>query len=115
MDKFAQYEVSAGVSFVDSSALPTALEGFSVTPSAYASGNNFIYCTNSANNIYGFGANSKSGKSFVYSSNGGLRELGGVLPSNGGGDTGACALVLGMAGLWSWGYTASNWTNWASK
>jgi hypothetical protein len=72
MNKLRVYEAAKGVTPSSGasgySELNAAMEGFSVSRGAYATGNNFIYCQDPASGVYGIGARSKSGKSFVYNS-----------------------------------------------
>ena len=117
MNKLRVYEAAKGVTPIPNSSsgseLTVAMEGFSVSRNAYVTGNNFIYCRDSTSGVYGIGARSKSGRSFVYSSTDGLQKLSSSLPTNGGGDTGACNTILGMPTGWNWGYTGG-WMEWAS-
>ena len=118
MNKLRVYEAAKGVTPSSGasgySELNAAMEGFSVSRGAYATGNNFIYCQDPASGVYGIGARSKSGKSFVYNSTNGLQKLSSSLPSSGGGATGACIVVIGVSiTAWNWGYTGG-WMEWAS-
>ena len=118
MNKLRVYEAAKGVTPIPNSSsgseLTVAMEGFSVSRNAYVTGNNFIYCRDSTSGVYGIGARSKSGRSFVYSSTDGLQKLSSSLPSSGGGATGACIAVIGVSiTAWNWGYTGG-WMEWAS-
>ena len=111
MNKIALYAESSGIPAPGQ--LTSALQGFSVSTGAYAQRNNFMYCANTDESLYGIGAVSKSGKSYVYSSNGGLKELGSTLSETSGGATGACYAIMGaLPTAGSWGYSMGIWNPW---
>lgn len=56
-----------------------SITGFTLTKGAYDTGsNNVYYIKNTSNNTYAFGLRSKSGKGYFATSNGVLRDAGGV-------------------------------------
>lgn len=111
MNKIALYAESSGIPAPGQ--LTSALQGFSVSTGAYAQRNNFMYCANTDESLYGIGAVSKSGKSYVYSSNGGLKELGSTLSETSGGAAGACYAIMGaLPTAGSWGYSMGIWNPW---
>ena len=116
MNKMAEYVVYGEPPYSDAdrvTRLLAAMKGFSPSRAAYATGNNFVYCADNSSGVYGFGARSKSGKSVVYSSDKGLKELSASLPESGGGSSGACNLVTGTtSSLWSWGSSGGVWQSW---